>query len=156
MTSPLATAPATVPTVAGGHILGPLSLSSVALVCAIVMVLGLRKSKRLKFLHHADGAASWAIFTGSVWMAAGSSWASTAVGIASLPTSVLGSSGGNLTVGGTAIALTLLAYFASWKHMIIPTVFGIAAAVTYASAGGIWGIVVNSIRMIVGHFTGGA
>lgn len=149
-------APATVPAMDSGHILGPLSLSSVALVCAIVMILGLRKSDRLKFLHRRDGAASWAVFTGSVWMAAGSSWASTAVGIASVPTSVLGSGGGNLTAGGTALALTVLAYFASWKHMVIPTVLGIAAAVTYASAGGAWGVIVNSIRMVVAHFAGSA
>lgn len=154
--NPLATAPATVPTIAGGHVLGDVTLSAAALACAIVMVAGWRGSDRLKLLHHRDGAATWAIVTGSVWMAAGASWASTATGIASLPTSVLGSSGGNLGAGGTALVLTLAAYIPRWKRTLYPTVLGIGAAVTYASAGGIWGVVVNAIRMVVAHFTGGA
>lgn len=153
----LAAAPQQVPTISGGHIAGPMTLSAVSLACAIVMISGWRGSKRLKALHTADGAATWAIITGSVWMAAGASWASTATGIASLPTSVIGGgAGGNLGAGGTALVLTLAAYIPNWKKTLIPIVLGIGAAVTYATAGGIWGIAVNAIRMVVAHFTGNA
>lgn len=154
--NPLAAAPATVQGIHGGHVLGDLTLSALSLACAIVMLAAWRGSKRLAVLKTPDGAASWAIFTGSVWMAAGASWGSTATGIASLPTSVLEGGGGNLGAGGTALGLTLLAYVWPWKRTLIPTILGIAAAVTYASAGGVWGIVVNAVRMVVAHFTGGA
>jgi hypothetical protein len=150
-------APQQVPALQGGHVLGAMTLSGVSLACAIVMLAAWRGSKRLAPLRTPDGAAGWAIFTGSVWMAAGSSWASTATGIASLPTSVLaGGSGGNVGAGGTALGLTLLAFVWPWKRTLVPTVLGIGAAVTYASAGGIWGAIVNAIRLTVGHFTGGA
>lgn len=149
-------APQQVPAIHDGHIAGAMTLSGVSLACAIVMVAAWRGSKRLGPLRTPDGAAGWAIFTGSVWMAAGASWASTATGIASLPTSVIGGGGGNYGAGGTALALTLLAFVWPWKRTLIPTVLGIGAAVTYASAGGVWGAIVNAIRMTVGHFTGGA
>jgi hypothetical protein len=152
----LATAPATVQGIHGGHVLGDVTLSAAALACAIVMIAGWRGSDRLKLLHHRDGAATWAIFTGSVWMAAGASWASTATGIASVPTSIIAGGGGNLGAGGTALVLTLAAYIPKWKRTLIPTVLGIGAAVTYATAGGVWGVVVNAVRMTVAHFTGGA
>lgn len=149
-------APATVQGIHDGHVIGDVTLSAAALACAIVMVAAWRGSKRLAVLRTPDGAATWAIVTGSVWMAAGASWASTATGIASVPTSVIGGGGGNLGAGGTALGLTLLTYTWPWKRTLYPTVLGIAAAVTYASAGGIWGVIVNAIRMVIGHFTGGA
>lgn len=154
--NPLATAPAQAPTIQDGHIAGSMTLSAAALLCAIVMVAALRGAKRLAVLRTPDGAVSWAIFTGSVWMAAGASWASTATGIASVPTSVVGGEG-NLGAGGVALVLTAVGYVWPWKQrLIVPIIIGIGAAVTYASAGGIWGVVPSSIRMVVGHFTGGA
>jgi hypothetical protein len=156
VTSIIAAAPATVQGVQGGHIAGPMTLSGLSLVCALVMVAGLRKSDRAKFLHHRDGAASWGILTGSVWLAAGASWAAFANSVAQLPTSVLGNGGGSNNAGGTALALTVLAFVWPWKRMIIPTILGIAAAGTYATAGGAWGVAVNAVRMSIGHYTGGA
>lgn len=156
MTSLLAAAPATVQGIQDGHIAGPMTLSGASAACAIVMLAGLRKSDRLKLLQTRDGAAGWAIFTGSVWMAAGASWASAATGIAQLPTSLLGNGDANNNAGGTALALTLLAFIWPWKRTIFPVVLGVAAAVTYASAGGAWGVVVNAIRTAVAQITGAA
>lgn len=156
MTSIITATPATVQGIQGGHIAGPMTLSGLSLVCALVMVAGLRKSDRAKFLQSRDGAASWAIFTGSVWLAAGTSWAAFATSVGQLPTSVLGDGGGSNNAGGTALALTVLAFVWPWKRMIIPTILGIAAAVTYAAAGGAWGVIVNAVRMSIGHVTGGA
>lgn len=152
----LAAAPQQVPAVHGGQVFGAMTLSAVSLACAVVMVAAWRGSKRLTLLRTPDGAAGWAIFTGSVWMAAGASWASTATGIASLPTSVLGGGSGNLGAGGTAVVLTLTAFVWPWKRTLAPTILGIGAAVTYASAGGIWGAIANAVRMVVAHFTGSA
>lgn len=150
-------APQQVPAISGGNIAGAMTLSAVSLACAIVMIAGWRGSDRLKVLHQRDGAATWAIVTGTVWMAAGASWASTATGIASVPTSVIEGSGtGSLGAGGTALVLTLAAYLPRWKRMVFPIVLGIGAAVAYVSAGGVWGVAVNAVRMIVAHFTGSA
>lgn len=152
----LAAAPEQVPTFQGGHIGGTITLSAVSLLCSIVMIAALRGSKRLALLRTPDGAVTWAIVTGSVWMAAGASWASTATGIGSVPTSVVGGQG-NLGAGGVALVLTGIAYFWPWKKsLIVPVIIGIGAAVAYAAAGGAWGIVPNAVRMVVGHLTGGA
>jgi len=152
----LAAAPATVQGVHDGHFAGSITLSGVSLACAIVMVAAWRGSKRLALLRTPDGAAAWAIVTGSVWMAAGASWASAAISIAQGPTSVLGNGGADNNAGGVALALTLLAFIWPWKRILIPTILGISAAVTYATAGGAWGLVPNAVRMSVGFFTGGA
>jgi hypothetical protein len=154
----VATAPQQVPMIAGGHVAGSLTLSGVALACAIVLYLGWRKSDRLKFLHDRDGIGLFSLFTGTVWVAAGSSWASLALGVASIPAGLLGdgSIAGNIGAGGTALVLTLLVFLPKWKRMAYPALLAISAAVAYASAGGIWGIFVNTVRLTVAHFTGSA
>jgi len=155
--NPLATAPATVQGIHGSHFLGSLTLSSLSLACGIVMLAAWRGAKRLTLLRTPDGAATWALVTGSVWMAAGASWGSAAGGIAAVPTSIIaGGDAGNVGAGGTALVLTLVAYIWPWKKTLLPTILGIGCAVTYAAAGGIWGVVVNGIRVVVGQVTGGA
>lgn len=159
MTSFLAAAPATVPAISGGrHIAGSITLSGVALACAIVLFFAVRKADRLKRIHDRDGIGAFGIFTGTMWMAAGSSWAAAAAGIAAVPTSALGpgSGLGNPGEGGIAIALTALTFLPGWKRTLYPALLGIAAAVTYASAGGMWGLLVNTLRMLVAKVTGAA
>lgn len=149
-------APAQAPTIQGGHIGGAMTLSAVSLLCGVVMVAAWRGSKRLALLRTPDGAVSWAIVTGNVWMAAGASWASTAAGIASIPASAVGGQD-SLGAGGVSLVLTALAYFWPWKKaLIVPIIIGIGAGVTYTAAGGIWNTVPTAIRMIASHFTGGA
>ncbi|MEE4541009.1 hypothetical protein V2S66_03375 [Streptomyces sp. V4-01] len=151
----LATAPATAPTV-DGHLAGSITLSGVALGCALVLFFAVRKADRLKHLHNRDGIGVFGIVTGTTWMAAGSSWAAAATGIAAVPTSVLGAGSGlgNPGVGGTAVALTALTFLPGWKRTLWPALLGISAAVVYASAGGVWGMLVNTVRMLVGNITG--
>lgn len=158
MTSLFATAPATVGGISGGHILGSITLSGLALACAVAMILGVRKADRFKVIHQRDGIGAFGIVTGTLFIAAGGAWASAAANIGSVPTSVLGpgSGLGNPGQGGVALVLTLLTFGPHWKRLIWPGLLGIAAAATYGTAGGIWGILVNIIRMMVGHFTGGA
>ncbi|WP_329368780.1 hypothetical protein OG896_24685 [Streptomyces sp. NBC_00669] len=140
----------------GPHMAGAITLSGIALATSIVMLAGLRGNRRVKFLHNSETAAAWALFTGTSWMAAGGSWANAATGIASLPTSILGTGGGNYGAGGIALAITLISLVFEWKKRIIPTILGISAAVTYASAGGIWGTLVNALRTMIARVTGAA
>ena len=153
----LAKAPAQVPMISGGHVAGSLTLSGVALACAIMLFLGWRKSDRLKFLHNRDGIGLFGLFTGTVWVAAGDSWASFAVGVASIPSGVLGDgSVGNIGAGGTALVLTMLVFLPRWKRTVYPGLLSICAAVAYGTAGGAWGFYVNAVRLTVAHFTGAA
>lgn len=158
MTSMLTAAPATVQGIHGGQLLGTMTLSGLALACAVAMILGVRKADRFKVVAHRDGIGAFGILTGTLWIAAGGAWASTAANIGSVPTSVLGpgSGLGNPGQGGIALVLTLLTFGPHWKRLIWPGLLGIAAAAVYGTAGGVWGILVNIIRMVVGHFTGGA
>jgi hypothetical protein len=153
----LATAPDAASSM-GGHILGSITLSGVALGCALVLFFSVRKADRLKHLHNRDGIGVFGIVTGTVWMAAGSSWAAAATGIAAVPTSVLGdgSGMGNPGTGGIALALTAVTFLPGWKRTLWPALLGISAAVIYASAGGVWGLLVNTARMLVGKVTGAA
>lgn len=154
----LAAAPQQVPGIHDGHILGPMTLSGLSLVCAFALILASRKADRLKVIHQRDGIGAFGIFTGTVWIAAGSAWASTADSIGSIPTSVLGPGSGLGSPGQGAIALflTLATFAPKWKRTIWPALLGLMAAATYGTAGGVWGIAVNVVRMVVGHFTGGA
>lgn len=158
MTSLIAAAPATVQGIQGGHIAGPMTLSGLSLVCAFALILAARKADRLKVIHTRDGIGAFGIFTGTVWAAAGSAWASAEASIGSIPTSVLGG-GSGLGVpgqGAIAIILTLATFAPRWKRTIWPALLGLMAAATYGTAGGAWGVLVNIVRMVVGNFTGGA
>lgn len=154
----LAAAPATVQGIQGGHVLGSITLSGLALASAIILFFASRKADRLKMIHSRDGIGAFGIVTGTLWMAAGSSWAAAATGIAAVPTSALGpgSGLGNPGEGGIAVALSALTFLPAWKRTIWPALLGIAAAVTYATAGGIWGMLVNLVRMLIAQLTGAA
>lgn len=154
----LAAAPAAVPGIHDGHILGTITLSGLALGAAIALILGARKADRFKVIHTRDGIGAFGIVTGTLWIAAGGAWASTATSIGSVPTSVLGpgSGLGDPGQGGIALALTLLTFGPKWRRTIYPALLGVSAAAVYGTAGGVWGIAVNVVRMVVGHFTGGA
>jgi hypothetical protein len=154
----LATTPEAVQGIQGGHILGTITLSGLALGAAITLILGARKADRLKVIHTRDGIGAFGIVTGTLWIAAGGAWASTAASIGSVPTSILGpgSGLGDPGQGGVALALTLLTFGPKWRRTLWPALLGVSAAVAYGTAGGVWGIAVNIVRMTVGHFTGGA
>jgi hypothetical protein len=158
VTSTITAAPASVGGISGGHVLGSITLSGLALCCAIAMILGVRKADRFKVIHQRDGIGAFGIVTGTLFIAAGGAWASAASSIGSVPTGVLGpgSGLGNPGQGGIALALTLLTFGPKWKRLIWPGLLGIAAAAVYGTAGGVWGILVNIVRMAVGHLTGGA
>lgn len=148
-------APAAAPGIIGGQLLGAISVTGVAFACWVALILGIRGSDRIK-LNTRDRIGWWGIITGTLSVAAGGTWADIVNGIASIPQSALGSDSGlgNPGMGGTALILTLITFGPKWKRLLWPGLFGIAAAVIYGTAGGVWGILVNIIRMIVGQITG--
>jgi hypothetical protein len=137
------------------NVLGSITLSGLALGAAIALVLGVRGSDRIK-LNTRDRVGWFAIVTGILWVAAGGAWASVATGVSSVPTSILGSGSGlgNPGQGGIALALTLLTFGPRWKRLVWVALLGIAAAVVYGTAGGVWGIPVNIVRLGIGRATG--
>lgn len=139
------------------NILGAITLSGLALGAAIELVLATRSSGLFR-LHGRDKVAILSVVTGILWIAAGGSWASLAHGVSSVPTSLLGSGSGigNPGQGGLALALTLLLFGPKWKKMWWVALLGISAAVVYGTAGGVWGIPVNIVRLGVGRVTGAA
>jgi hypothetical protein len=149
---PILASPATVGGVNGGQFLGTISVSGLALGAVTALILGVRGSDRIK-INTKDKAAWWGIITGTLCIAAEGTWADLATTINSLPTSAFSASSGlgNPEQGGIALFLTLCAFGPRWKKLIWPALFGIAASVTYATAGGVWGILVNFIRVPIGQ-----
>lgn len=151
----LAAPAAPVTGVSGMQIAGTITVSGLALCVGFAFAVGLRGSDRIK-IHNKDRALIWGVLTGSIWIAAGGMWADMATGIGDISKGVAGEGSpfGNPGLGGLAAFLTLCAWGPKWKRMIWPGLFGLAAGVIYGQAGGLFGIVVNIIRMIVAKVTG--
>lgn len=148
-------APATVAGVNGGQFLGTISVSGLALAAVTALILGVRGSDRIK-INTKDKAAWSGIVTGTLCIAAQGTWADLATTINSLPTSAFSASNGigDPKQGGIALFLTICAFGPRWKKLIWPALFGIAASVTYGTAGGVWGIFVNFIRVPIAQLAG--
>ncbi|WP_328434541.1 hypothetical protein [Streptomyces sp. NBC_00425] len=151
-------APAQAPGITGGQIFGTVLTSGVALAAGVGLILGLKGSDWGPLvINNKKKAAWWGIFTGTAWMAAGGTWADLAQGLGSVPPALLsGNNGfGDPGLGAVAIVLTMIAFGAKWGSKTTPpALIGIMAAVVYAKAGGIWGILVNVINMVIGIVTG--
>lgn len=148
-------APDAVPGIVGGQLFGAITVTGLAFASWVAFILGIRGSDRIK-LNTRDRVAWSGIVTGTLSVAAGGTWADVVNGIASIPQSAIGSASdlGDPGLGGTAVILTLLAFGPRWKRLLWPGLLGIAAAVVYGTAGGVWGILVTIIRMVVGQITG--
>lgn len=143
------------PGITGGQILGSVTLSGLAFAAAFALLLGIRGSDRIK-IKSRDQAGWWGIVTGTLFEAAGGQWADMADGIGSTSTSIVTGSGmGNPGLGGVALLLALATFGPRWKRLLWPAILGIACAVAFAQAGGVFGILVNIIRMLATKVTGG-
>lgn len=154
----LLAAPAEAPGISGGQIFGAVTAAGAALVAGTGLVLGLKGSDwgPIK-IENKKKAAWWGIVTGTIWVAAGGTWAEIANGIGSVPPSLFGNGSdfGNPGQGAIAIFLTLLAFGPKWgSRTAPPAIIGLMAGVIYGTAGGVWGILVNVVRMLVGIITG--
>jgi hypothetical protein len=152
--------PAQAPGITGGQIFGTVLTSGVALASGVGLILGLRGSDWGPLvINNKKKAAWWGVFTGTSWMAAGGTWASIAKGIGSVPTALFSqdSGFGDPGLGAIAVVLTMCAFGPKWQSRTTPpAIIGLTASVVYASAGGIWGILVNVLHMLIGIITGQA
>ncbi|RSS50091.1 hypothetical protein EF909_39210 [Streptomyces sp. WAC01280] len=114
-------------------------MSGLTVTTGIALLAGLRGSDRIKL--NRDKAAYFGIAFGTFAGAAGDLWASVTKGVAEVPTSLIqGTVGGNIGLGGVALALTATTFVFKWKTMVWPALLGISAGVIYGQAGGIWAI----------------
>ena len=131
------------------QIIGAITTSGFALASTTALVVGLRGSDRINLKR--DSAGGLAFVTGSLWLAAGTTWANMANQVHDLPTSAFGQGGlGDPGPGGAALVLGILTFCPKWKKLIIPSFLGISLAVAAQLAGGLGGVAVNSIIMISG------
>jgi hypothetical protein len=143
------TTPETVNTVviAAGPILGSVGTSGLTLTTGMVMLAGLRGSDRVKL--DRDKAGGIGIALGTFGGAAGDLWSDLTTGVAEVPTSLIqGTVGGNIGLGGVALALTAWTFLFKWRRLVWPSLLGISAGVMYGQAGGIWAIGHNLVLKI--------
>lgn len=141
----------------GGQILGPITATGLAAAMTLALILGIRGSDRIK-INNRDRAGWCGIITCTLWLGAGGTWADFAHSFGTVPTSILGSGSmiGDPGRGGIALILTVLTFAPRWKRTVYPALLGIAAAAVYASAGGVWQILINTVRLAVGKIVGAA
>lgn len=136
-----------------GQLAGAYTLSGCALVAGTGMILGLRGSDfKPIVINDKRRAAWWGIVTGTIWVAAGGTWANIAEGLGSVPSDVLNNSTGlgNPGQGAVATFLVLCAFGPKWGSRTWgPALIGMCAAVAFGTAGGVWTILVNIIKAMV-------
>ncbi|MET7746173.1 hypothetical protein [Streptomyces sp. NPDC005385] len=142
----------------GHQIFGAVTLTGLSGFLAFLLLLGLRGNKRVQ-LTDDDRLGAFALVTGLVWMAAGSSWGEFMRGVHSVPDGLVGagSTMGNWGAGAVAGLFVALTFLPDWGTKRFPPVaFALMAAPTLAAAGGVWAIPVNLVRLLVSVITGGA
>lgn len=137
------------------QVLGAVSMTGLALCSGTALVFGVRGSDVIK-LRNKKTTGGFAVVTGSLFVAAGGTWADVIMKVHNVPTEIIGSGGfGDPGAGGTALFLTLCVIGPRWKRMIWPALFGLSAAVAWDQAGGsIGSILVNIIKMSILNVTG--
>ncbi|MQT03153.1 hypothetical protein FF041_24070 [Streptomyces jumonjinensis] len=114
-------------------------MSGLTITTGIVLLAGLRGSDRIELTR--DKAGGIGIVFGTLAAAAGDMWGDVAEGVAEVPAALVeGTAAGDVGLGLTALALTATMFLFKWEKLVIPSVLGISAGVTYGQAGGIWGI----------------
>jgi hypothetical protein len=122
----------------GGQILGTLGASGAALAATVILVLGVKGKKKLKF--DQMQAAIVGLIAGTLYAAAASIWSMPGSVSKGLAQAVQGGVGGNVGMGAIAVCIVAIIYGANLKPRT-SALLGIAAATIFAAAGGIWGIV---------------
>ncbi|MFJ7258225.1 hypothetical protein ACIQWV_38305 [Streptomyces sp. NPDC098085] len=123
--------------------------SGLALTNGLVLLAGLRGSDRVKL--DRDKAGVLGIGLGILSSTADTVIGQFSDGAAQVPTSLIqGGAFGDITMGGTALALTVTIFLFRWKKLIIPAFLGTGAGVIYSQAGGAWAIGQNLVLMTAG------
>ncbi|MFJ5037985.1 hypothetical protein [Streptomyces parvulus] len=154
--SPASSTTALAAEINGMQILGAVTLSGLALWCGISFIAGLRGSGKIK-INTSDQAVVWGFITGTLWVAAGGTWADFANGAGDIGQGLTRDTGfGDPGIGGSAIALLLTAWAWPWKkRMLWPALLSLMGAVLAGQSGGLPAIAVNIIRTIATKLTGG-
>ncbi|MGW0795935.1 hypothetical protein [Streptomyces sp. NPDC002692] len=142
----------------GHQLLGAATLSGLSAVCAFALLLALRGRKRVR-LNTQDRLGVFSLITGTIWNAAGGSWAEFMADVHSVPQGALGpgSPVGNLGEGIVAILLLMATFIPDWgSKPFVTAFFGLTGASVLADAGGVWAIGVNIVRVLANVLTGGA
>ncbi|MFE5140343.1 hypothetical protein ACFRDV_22145 [Streptomyces fagopyri] len=144
----------------GHSLIGPATLSGISLILGFALVLGLRGNKRVR-LDGQDRLGIFSLVTGTIWSAAGGSWADFMSDVHSVPQGMLGAGSpiGNPGKGVVAILLLMSTFLPDWDkkpRRFPPIFFGLTGASVLADAGGIWATAVNIVRVIASAITGGA
>ncbi|MFI2434699.1 hypothetical protein [Streptomyces sp. NPDC018693] len=144
------------PGINGMQLFGAATLTFFAAASGVCLLAGLRGSDRIK-IQNKDQALIWGFITGTLWVAAGGTWADFANSLGGVGKSVTTDTGlGDPGLGGSACLLLLMAWAWPWKkRMLWPALLGLMGAVLAGQAGGIPGIVVTLIRSVVAKMAGG-
>lgn len=130
----------------GRPLLGSIGASGLALIGAYLLLIGVRgKSQRLR-IKNSEHAGLWGLVVGTLFVNAGGMWQEFADGVNSVPTSLLG--GDQLGLGAVALALAIFTFLHPWKRPLVPALGGIACAVSFGEAAGVWGIPINILRLM--------
>jgi hypothetical protein len=134
-----------------GHILGTLGASGAAFAATVLLVLGCKGRKKIKF--DQMQAAACGLVAGTLYAAAVGVWSAPVSLSKGITSSIQHGVGGNVGVGAVALVLTLVIYGASLKPRTAGLV-GIVAASAYAAAGGIWGVVSTALSACLNQVMG--
>ncbi|MFE2945237.1 hypothetical protein ACFXKG_40365 [Streptomyces sp. NPDC059255] len=122
----------------GGQILGTLGASGAALAVTVILVLGVKGKKKLKF--DQMQAAIVGLIAGTLYATAASIWSTPGNVTAGLAQAIQGGVGGNVGMGAIAVCIVAIIYGANLKPRT-SAFLGIAAASVFAAAGGLWALV---------------
>jgi hypothetical protein len=134
-----------------GQILGTLGASGAALAGTVILVLGVKGKKKIKF--DQQQAAIVGLIDGTLYATAASIWSMPGDVSKGLAEAIQGGVGGNVGMGAIAVCTVAIIYGAHLKPRTA-ALLGIAAATIFAAAGGIWGIVHTVLGSGLNHVLG--
>lgn len=140
---------------ARGNWLGSITLSGIAAVMMLALWLGVTGSDIVK-INTKERITVFGLITGSMCLAAGSSWQDVITGIGSIPSSAIEQSGlPAFGPAGMGACLVLLAIGRNYKRKWVHAVLALMASGFLVEAGGIGAVVLNAARMTIGHWGAG-
>nr|WP_192964208.1 hypothetical protein [Streptomyces natalensis] len=135
----------------GGQILGSLGASGAALAATVILVLGVKGKKKLKF--DQMQAAIVGLVAGTLYATAASIWSTPGNVTKGLTAAIQGGVGGRVGLGAVAVCIVAIIYGANLKPRT-SAFLGIAAASTFAAAGGLWGVISTTLAAFLNQALG--
>ncbi|WP_019059978.1 hypothetical protein [Streptomyces prunicolor] len=138
---------------AKGNWAGSWTLSGIAAVMGVLLWLGVGNHVKI---NTKERIAVFGILTGTMFLAAGNSWADVITGIGTIPSSALDGAGiPALGPAGLGACLGLTAYFHPLGNRKgLTAVLALMASASLVEAGGVCAVVLNAFRITISHWTG--